>query len=379
MVERTLFWHLQWAKPARVLFENIFYKQIVFGMEKRVDNFILKSVRDYYNRVHGLEVKSAKKESTIAKMNRFREEVLQLLTKHNVPYSKKEGKNEPIKHSPCNSIIKIIVDEDTYEDYLLSDDENTKKTEGQKRKGVTKSNEEDVDERIASIKNKLRQKKGPTTERQQKKREAKKLKRVKGVQKLLQSSAKSLKNENIKQQKLKNVVKTEIKPDVDGDDTKALIKPVKVQPVYNEEAKIVYSKIDFASAPGKKSKKSHQNPKEILKKLKDTKKHINELKEQGETEKAAEIQNDIAWKKAFDKIEGKKVKDDTKLLQKAIKKRKVEKRVAKKKWTDRKKKVEHDIAKRQKKRQENLDKRSKDKKNKKLKKASKKGRIIPGY
>lgn len=379
MVERTLFWHLQWAKPARVLFENIFYKQIVFGMEKRVDNFILKSVRDYYNRVHGLEVKSAKKESTIAKMNRFRQEVLDLLTKHNVPYSKKEGKNEPIKHNLCNSLKKIILDEDTYEDYLLSDDENTKKTKGQKRKGVTKSNEEDVDERIASIKNKLRQKKGPTTERQQKKREAKKLKRVKGVQKLLQSSAKSLKNENIKQQKLKNVVKTEIKPDVDAEDTKALIKPVKVQPVYNEEAKIVYSKIDFASAPGKKAKKSHQNPKEILKKLKDTKKHINELKEQGETEKAAEIQNDIAWKKAFDKIEGKKVKDDTKLLQKAIKKRKVEKRVAKKKWTDRKKKVEHDIAKRQKKRQENLDKRSKDKKNKKLKKASKKGRIIPGY
>lgn len=94
MVERSLFWHLQWAKPARVLFENIFYKQIVFGMEKRVDNFILKSVRDYYNRVHGLEVKSAKKESTIAKMNRFREEVLQLLTKHNVPYSKKEGKKK---------------------------------------------------------------------------------------------------------------------------------------------------------------------------------------------------------------------------------------------------------------------------------------------
>lgn len=64
-------------------------------MEKRVDNFVLKSVRDYYNRVHGLEVKSTKEESTIAKMNRFREEVLDLLTKHNVPYSKKEGKIEP--------------------------------------------------------------------------------------------------------------------------------------------------------------------------------------------------------------------------------------------------------------------------------------------
>jgi len=52
---------------------------------------------------------------------------------------------------------------------------------------------------------------------------------------------------------------------------------------------------------------------------------------------------------------------------------------AKTKWTERKQKVEHDKEKRQKKRQENLEKRSKDKKNRKLKTASKRGRIIPGY
>jgi len=280
-------------------------------------------------------------------------------------------------------LLNLLADEDTYEDYLLSDDESAHKTKGKKRKlmdSKAESGDEDVDERIASIKNKLRQKKRPTTERQEKKRQAKKLKRSKGVQKLLQTTAKTLKNENIKQQKLKGaVVKMEHNGDADAVESKELIQPVKVKPVYNEEAKIVYSKIDFAANPGSKAKKSHQNPKEILKKLKDTRQHINELKEQGETDKAAEIQNDIAWKKAFDKIEGKKVKDDTKLLQKAIKKRKVEKRVAKKKWTDRKQKVEHDIAKRQKKRQENLDKRSKDKKNKKMKKASKKGRIIAGF
>ncbi|KAH8420818.1 hypothetical protein KR222_005635, partial [Zaprionus bogoriensis] len=328
----------------------------------KMEHPVFKRAREYYNRIHGIEQESAKKETLGEQMERFRQEVYDLLTRHKVPYTKKE-------------------DEDTYEDYLLSDDEDSNKTKNQKRKIEADSDgEEDVDERIASIKNKLRQKKRPTTERQQKKREAKKLKHSKGVQKLLQSSAKTLKNENIKQQKLKTaVVKTEKGSDAAGEDSKALIQPVKVQPVYNEEAKIVYSKIDFAANPGKKAKKSHQNPKEILKKLKDTRLHINELKEQGETDKAAEIQNEIAWKKAFDKIEGKKVKDDTKLLQKAIKKRKVEKRVAKKKWTDRKQKVEHDIAKRQKKRQENLDKRSKDKKNKKLKKASKKGRIIPGY
>ncbi|KAH8291936.1 hypothetical protein KR054_002382 [Drosophila jambulina] len=323
---------------------------------------IVKRLREEFDNERNVEQKPKRKEDLLAVTKKFHQRVLNLLTIHKVPYSKKE-------------------DEDTYEDYLLPDDNKSAQKKGKKQKLPSKeledSDDEDVDERIASIKNKLRQKKGPTTERQQKRREAKKLKRSKGVQKLL-SSAKNLKNENVKHQKLKNgVVKAE--QDADSEDTKAQIQPVKVQPVYNQEAKIVYSKVDFAANPGGKAKKSHQNPKEILKKLRDTKKHLTELREQGEADKAAEIQTDIAWRKAFDKVEGKKVKDDTKLLQKAIKKRRVEKKKAKTKWTERKQKVEHDIQKRQKKRQENLDKRSKDKRNKKLKTASKKGRIIPGY
>lgn len=344
-------------------------------MDYMTDEEAVRSVWDYYNHENGKE--ESKKENACTIRKRFEQKVLRLLTIHNVPYSKKD-------------------DEETYEDYLLSDDENTPNPKGIKLKQSIKTkprdndgdeeeeeeeeDEEDVDERIASIKNKLRQKKRPTTEKQQKRRVAKKLKRSKGVQKLLQSSAKIMKNENIKQNKLKNGgIKAESNDDGEATDSKATIQPVPLKPVFNEESKIVYSKIDFAANPGAKSKKSHQNPKEILKKLKDTRQQINELKEQGQGDKAAELQNNIAWKKAFDKIEGKKVKDDTKLLQKAIKKKKLEKRTAKKKWTERKQKVDHDIAKRQKKRQENLDKRSKDKKNKKLKKASKKGRIIPGY
>ncbi|XP_017847772.1 surfeit locus protein 6 homolog [Drosophila busckii] len=317
-------------------------------------------VEKFYNQTHP-DPDAKKNGETKPTVKNFRQCIHELLTTHRVPYSAKD-------------------DDDTYEDYLLSDDENAPKGKGKTNKAKKANPEnEDVDERLASMKNKLRQKKGPTTEKQKKRREAKKMKNSKGVKKLLQSSAKTLKNENIKQKKLKNgLVKME-NGHMEADESKELIKPVKIQPVFNEESKIVYSKIDFAANPGQKAKKSHQNPKEILKKLKDTRQQINDLKEQGESEKAAELQNDIAWKKAFDKIEGKKVKDDTKLLQKAIKKRKVEKRVAKKKWTERKEKVDHDIAKRQKKRQENLDKRSKDKKNTKLKKASKKGRIIAGY
>lgn len=44
-----------------------------------------------------------------------------------------------------------------------------------------------------------------------------------------------------------------------------------------------------------------------MQKIKSEKKEINELIEQGETEKAEVIKKDIAWKKAFDKSDGKKV------------------------------------------------------------------------
>ncbi|EDW83352.1 Surf6 [Drosophila willistoni] len=321
---------------------------------------LLQRLHEDYNLEHGIETKENKKPlDLLTQTIKFSGCIKHLLTSHKVPYANEE-------------------DDNTYEEYLLSDDEGSaipnKKSKNKKQNKV--GAEDEVEERIASIKNKLRQKKGPTTERQQKRREAKKLKRSKGVQKILLSSSKNLKNENVKHQKLKGAIKTE---DEALEDDKSLVKPVASQPAFNQEGKIVYSKVDFAANPGGKTKRSHQNPKEILKKLKDTKKQINELKEQGETEKVAEIKNDIAWKKAFDKVEGKKVKDDTKLLQKAIKKRKVEKRKAKTKWSERKEKVEHDKSKRQKKRQDNLDKRSKDKKTRKLKKASKKGRIIAGY
>lgn len=47
-----------------------------------------------------------------------------------------------------------------------------------------------------------------------------------------------------------------------------------------------------------------------MKKIKQQKEEISGLIEQGETEKAQEIKQDLAWKKAFDKTEGKKVCSD---------------------------------------------------------------------
>lgn len=50
-----------------------------------------------------------------------------------------------------------------------------------------------------------------------------------------------------------------------------------------------------------------KDPKMILEKLRKEKDEISELISQGDVGKADEIKKNIAWKKAFDKTEGKKV------------------------------------------------------------------------
>lgn len=99
----------------------------------------------------------------------------------------------------------------------------------------------------------------------------------------------------------------------------------------------------------------------------------------GEKEKASNIKKDIAWKKVFDKTEGKKVKDDPELIMKTLNQKRSLKKKSKKEWKGRKDKVQKGIDDRLKKRETNIDKRISDKKNKKLKKLSKKGRVIPGF
>lgn len=72
------------------------------------------------------------------------------------------------------------------------------------------------------------------------------------------------------------------------------------------------------------------------------------------------------------------MKDNLEILQKTIKKRSKQKKKTKIDWKNRVKNVEEKKASQQKKREDNLKKRIDDKKKTKLKKAVKKGRIIPG-
>lgn len=101
--------------------------------------------------------------------------------------------------------------------------------------------------------------------------------------------------------------------------------------------------------------------------------------EQGDTDKVEKIKEDEAWKKAFDKTAGKTIKDNTTLLHRAIHKQVASKKKSKLDWKNRKAAVEKDIATRQKKRNENIKKKQDEKKKNKLKKLSKRGRVIPGY
>lgn len=57
-----------------------------------------------------------------------------------------------------------------------------------------------------------------------------------------------------------------------------------------------------------------KDPKLLLQRIKKQKAEISDLIEKGETEKAGEIQKDLAWKKAFDKTEGKKVRSISSLF-----------------------------------------------------------------
>lgn len=170
---------------------------------------------------------------------------------------------------------------------------------------------------------------------------------------------------------------TQVKSESQTEDEEKLVKTTK--PVFNRDGKMVFSKFDFSGLGNKNEKKTEKDPKKILKNLEKQKSKLAELEAKGEKEKAAEIKEKQAWKNALAKSEGQKVKDDPYLLKKSIKKREQTRKSSKKKWEVRKEGVKKAQDSRQVKRQENLDKRKKEKKVKTMKKAVKKGKIIPGF
>ncbi|EFN80463.1 Surfeit locus protein 6-like protein [Harpegnathos saltator] len=152
----------------------------------------------------------------------------------------------------------------------------------------------------------------------------------------------------------------------------------KPKPVFNSQGKMVFSKFDFSEI-GMKKKLPKSNPQKILQHLQEKKEKIKQLEESGDKEKAEEIKEKDAWKAALAKANGEKVKDDSELLKRSIKRKEQKKRHSAKKWDARIENVQKSKQERQDKRRENIMKRKKEKKLNKLKKAAKKGRVIPGF
>lgn len=116
----------------------------------------------------------------------------------------------------------------------------------------------DLQQRLETIQNKMKSKKAKPSARAIEKKKQKKLKKSKELKKQVISVAKSIKNEKVKEGKASSTmsngnagedVKPDLKPDIKPD-----IKPAKV---FNEDAKLVFSKFEFAAqvSQAKKSKK----------------------------------------------------------------------------------------------------------------------------
>lgn len=271
-----------------------------------------------------------------------------------------------------------------------------------KRTGAEEKEAVNEDVRTEIMANKMKHKKNKVSERGQKKREAKeamKLKNAKKLKKAMVSAGKALKNGLVKQDKSDvNMDTKDIKPDP----------KLPFKPVYNSDGKLVFSKFDFAAgttslAKNKKSEDKHlqghslngevttvlvyflfaegqKSAEVVLDELKKKDKEIKSLISSGDKAKALEIKSDMAWKKAFDKVEGKKVKDDVELLKKTIHKKEVKKKKSKVNWSERKKGEEKKLDHKIKKRNDNISKRSDDKKKKKVKQLAKQGRVVrPGF
>lgn len=158
-------------------------------------------------------------------------------------------------------------------------------------------------------------------------------------------------------------------------------KPV-VTPIKDKKSgKMVFSKFDFVDTGEKEvsqSKLKGKDYKRLLEKVEKKKEKIDKLKETNPYQ-AKTLFKKEAWKNVMMKAEGEKVKDDTNLLKKSLKKKEKMKEKRKKKWEERQSQTENRMKAQQDKRQKNIQARKQAKTDKKIKRAKKKGRMVPGF
>ncbi|KAJ1883045.1 hypothetical protein H4R99_001108 [Coemansia sp. RSA 1722] len=126
------------------------------------------------------------------------------------------------------------------------------------------------------------------------------------------------------------------------------------------------------------TKKKNVHVRQQLVKMENKKKEMEELRKTDSAE-ADRIEKKDKWNKALDQAKGEKVKDDVKLLRKAVKRMDQQKAKSSREWNDRKKQVQDGIKEREQKRNANLKARVDAKKMKKDGKSRKSiERVIKG-
>ena len=151
--------------------------------------------------------------------------------------------------------------------------------------------------------------------------------------------------------------------------------------LYNSDGKMVFSKFDFSeSSKGKKQSDlpTGKDYKRLLEKVGKQKEKVAKLRET-DAGKAEELVQKTAWRTAMAKAEGIKVKDDTELLKKSLKRKEKGKQRNTKAWEERTQDVEKKNKDKQEKRRKNIQSRKKGVIKRKIDKQKKKGRIIPGF
>ena len=109
-------------------------------------------------------------------------------------------------------------------------------------------------------------------------------------------------------------------------------------PVITSNGKKIFSKFDLGLGEHDKRKRKHasflSNPKQALEKLQAQQERMNQLAAQN-PDKAFEKQQSLEWSKAMALAKGEKVKDDPKLLKRALKRKQQQKNKSSKEWSER--------------------------------------------
>ncbi|KAI2466167.1 SURF6-domain-containing protein [Annulohypoxylon bovei var. microspora] len=114
---------------------------------------------------------------------------------------------------------------------------------------------------------------------------------------------------------------------------------------------------DLSHVLNSAKKKGPADPKTTLQKLENQKKRLQDMDE----EKRKDVEDKELWLTARRRAEGEKIKDDEKLLKKAVKRKETAKKKSDKDWSARKEGVAKSMKDRQKKREENIRKRRDEK------------------